>query len=85
MHASKPLLPSLVLSNLGKVSVRKRLHTFASRPQTVFPLKRQPHNQHAHHRCCLYRPSKPQATPAESLYSQGDLGSEQIIIILFAQ
>ena len=81
MHISKPLLLSLVLNNLGKVSVRQS----ASRPKTLFPVKRQSHNQHAHHRVCLYRPNKPQATPAESLYSQGDLGSEQIIIILVAQ
>ena len=84
MHFSKPLLPSLVLNNLGKESVRKRLHTFASRPQTLFPVKWQSHNQHAHHGVCLYRPNKPQATPAESLYSQGNLDSEQMIMRLVA-
>ena len=80
MHVFKPLLPSLVLNNLGKVSVRKGLHIFAlpAGPRLFFSVKR--HNQHAHHRVCLYRPNKPQATPAESLYSQGNLGSEQMMM-----
>ena len=81
MHVSKPLLLSLLLNNLGKVSVRQS----ASRPKTLFPVKRQFHNQHAHHRVCLYRPNKPQVTPAVSLYSQGNLGSELMIMSLVAQ
>ena len=75
------MLSFAYLNNLGKVPVRQS----AGRPQTLFSFKRQSHNQHVHHRVFLYRANKPQATPAESLYSQGNLGSEQMIMSFVAQ